>query len=274
MSQSDFEDVSCFGKLRSEDLEDLAVVVYECTDTVKGHDPDTEMEYTNLKKKLHFLQSDGDSAGSISYRLAAVFLGLLCVLLLIAIILLWFKFTVELDQLQTSNSNLTAERDQLQTRYTNMTIERDQLQKERDGLLKNLPELYQKTQQGWKYFNYSLYYIVTEKKRWSESKKDCEQKGAGLAIINSKEEQEFISKEFGSTEAWIGLTDAETEGVWKWVDDSVLTTKLWWTGEPNNYRNEDCTITGYKNANSIFSWADYHCGHPVSSICEKRFTGL
>uniref|UniRef100_A0A3B1JHJ7 C-type lectin domain-containing protein n=1 Tax=Astyanax mexicanus TaxID=7994 RepID=A0A3B1JHJ7_ASTMX len=128
----------------------------------------------------------------------------------------------------------------------------------------------------WKYFNYSLYYIVTEKKRWSESKKDCEQKGAGLAIINSKEEQvrERERETERDTEAWIGLTDAETEGVWKWVDDSVLTTKLWWTGEPNNYRNEDCTITGYKNANSIFSWADYHCGHPVSSICEKRFTGL
>ncbi|XP_072526434.1 uncharacterized protein [Salminus brasiliensis] len=71
------------------------------------------------------------SAGGRCYRLAAVCLGLLCVLLLTAITLLWIKFnnlTAERDQLHTSYTNLTAERDQLHTSYTNLTAERDQLQ--------------------------------------------------------------------------------------------------------------------------------------------------
>ncbi|KAG9259781.1 CD209 antigen-like protein E [Astyanax mexicanus] len=201
------------------------------------------------------------STGSRCYRLAAVFLGLLCVLLLTAIILLWFKFTVEIDQLQTSNSNLTAERDQLQTSNSNLTAERDQLQTSNSMKLCK-PE--------WKYFKSSIYYISTEKKSWSDSRTDCRNKQADLLIINSREEQEFINANFGKTEAWIGLTDAETEEVWKWVDGSALTTRFWAEGEPNNYENEDCAITSFQRAKSdILTWADYPCHHPVSWICEK-----
>ncbi|XP_049328636.1 C-type lectin domain family 4 member E-like [Astyanax mexicanus] len=223
------------------------------------------------------------STGSRCFRLAAVFLGLLCVLLLTAIILLWFKFTVELDQLQTSYTNLNAERDQLQTSYTNLTAERDQLQTsytnltaERNQFLKEkelqnvLSELMKLCKPEWKYFKSSIYYISTEKKSWSDSRTDCRNKQADLLIINSREEQEFINANFGKTEAWIGLTDAETEGVWKWVDGSALTTRFWAEGEPNNYENEDCAITSFQRAKSdILTWADYPCHHPVPWICEK-----
>uniref|UniRef100_A0A3B1JUS1 C-type lectin domain-containing protein n=1 Tax=Astyanax mexicanus TaxID=7994 RepID=A0A3B1JUS1_ASTMX len=308
-----------------------------------------------------YLVSGMGSGGSRCYRPAAVFLGLLCVLLLTAIILLRFKFTVEIDQLQTSNSNLTAEKDQLQASFTNLSAEIDQLQAsntnlaaerdqlktsntnlaaerdqlqasntnliaERDQLHKGKKELQEKLSEmsefikkylknhcptqflscykqnvtglsmetentstifhfvfffclledhlkewkEWKYFNCSIYYISTEKKSWSESLTDCREKGANLVIINSREEQAFINRNFGRTEAWIGLTDAETEGVWKWVDSSPQTTEFWWMGEPNNYGNEDCAITGFQGAKSTISvWADYPCHFPVFWICER-----
>ncbi|KAI4900901.1 hypothetical protein NFI96_028067 [Prochilodus magdalenae] len=161
--------------------------------------------------------------------------------------------TTERDQLQTSYTNLTTERDQLQTSYTNLTTERDQLQKEKEALQKKVSDLEQRR---------SFYYLSTEKKSWSESRQYCTDKGADLVIINSREEQEFISKTFGDTEAWIGLRDADTEGDWKWVDGSALTTEFWWTGEPNNYGGEeDCGITGLRFAPSkiIPSWADFPC---------------
>ncbi|KAI4903637.1 hypothetical protein NFI96_009470 [Prochilodus magdalenae] len=79
------------------------------------------------------------------YRLAAVCLGLLCVLLLTSIIVLWVQLsnmTIERDQLQTSYTNLTKERDQILTSNTNLAKERDQLltsytslTKERDQIL-------------------------------------------------------------------------------------------------------------------------------------------
>ncbi|KAL6467131.1 hypothetical protein MHYP_G00249350 [Metynnis hypsauchen] len=150
-----------------------------------------------------------------------------------------------------------------------MKNEMGQLQKEKEMLQKKLSEL----EQNQRCFRDSFYYISTEKKSWSESRQDCRERGADLLIINSREEQEFISKVFGSTEAWIGLTDVDREGDWKWVDNSTLTTEFWWTGEPNDYeRNEDCAITGWRFAPSknVPTWADFPCDHPVVGICEKR----
>ncbi|KAL6467044.1 hypothetical protein MHYP_G00248480 [Metynnis hypsauchen] len=120
----------------------------------------------------------------------------------------------------------------------------------------------------------SFYYMSTEKKSWSQSRQYCRDRRTDLVIINSRREQEFISKVFGSTEAWIGLTDSQTEGVWKWVDDSALTTEFWFKGEPNDYRGkEDCAVTGYQGAGSerVSTWADYPCDYPAVGICEKRF---
>ncbi|KAI4874624.1 hypothetical protein NFI96_012909, partial [Prochilodus magdalenae] len=77
-------------------------------------------------------------------RLAAVCLGLLCVLLLTAIIVLWIKLsnmTIERDRLQTSYTSLTKERDQLQTSYTSLTTERDQLQTSYTNLTKERDQL-------------------------------------------------------------------------------------------------------------------------------------
>ncbi|XP_072526438.1 uncharacterized protein [Salminus brasiliensis] len=231
------------------------------------------------------MTTESHSTGSRRYRLTAVCLGLLCALLLTAITLLWINFnnltaerdqlytsytnlTAERDQLQTSYTNLTAERDQLHTSYTNLTAERDQLQAERDRLQRRLSELEKATQEGWMYFSSSIYYISTEKKSWSESREHCRKRGADLLIINSREEQDFIHKLRGGQQVWIGLTDRERKGVWKWVDGSALTTEFWRTGEPNG-ANEHCVITGYKS-DSVKNWADFPCKDQFVWICEKR----
>uniref|UniRef100_A0AAR2JZM2 C-type lectin domain-containing protein n=1 Tax=Pygocentrus nattereri TaxID=42514 RepID=A0AAR2JZM2_PYGNA len=119
------------------------------------------------------------------------------------------------------------------------------------------------------YFNYSIYYISTETKTWNKSREDCRQRRSDLLIINSKEEQDFIEKFRRGQKAWIGLTYNKTEGVWKWVDGSALTTKFWRSGEPNGKGNEDCVVTGYVS-DPVQSWADFPCDNKFVWICEKR----
>uniref|UniRef100_A0A3Q4GCN5 C-type lectin domain-containing protein n=1 Tax=Neolamprologus brichardi TaxID=32507 RepID=A0A3Q4GCN5_NEOBR len=81
------------------------------------------------------------------------------------------------------------------------------------------------TQQGWVYFRGSFYYISYIKKSWSDSREDCLQRGADLVIISSTEEQNFIRLFRRNT--WIGLSDTEEEGTWKWVDGSLLNKNCW-----------------------------------------------
>uniref|UniRef100_A0A3Q4G777 C-type lectin domain-containing protein n=1 Tax=Neolamprologus brichardi TaxID=32507 RepID=A0A3Q4G777_NEOBR len=88
-----------------------------------------------------------------------------------------------------------------------------------------MPDRNLNTQQGWVYFRGSFYYISYIKKSWSDSREDCLQRGADLVIISSTEEQNFIRLFRRNT--WIGLSDTEEEGTWKWVDGSLLNKNCW-----------------------------------------------
>nr|XP_017213643.1 asialoglycoprotein receptor 2 [Danio rerio] len=77
-----------------------------------------------------------------------------------------------------------------------------------------------------------------EKKNWSESRRYCRDRGPDLIIINNKEEQEYFNAISGGTAFWIGLTDSDEEGSWKWVDGSNMTTGFWRFSEPNGQRGE------------------------------------
>ncbi|XP_044201804.1 CD209 antigen-like protein E [Thunnus albacares] len=142
------------------------------------------------------------------------------------------------------------------------------LTEERDELKKKLTDFVHYSQQGWKYFNGSFYYISSNMKTWNESRTDCLQRGADLVVVNSEEEQEFINRY--QKRIWIGLADSEREGTWKWVDGTPLTTSFWHSGEPNDYegQNEDCVETRFFNEEN--GWNDSICGQRNFWMCEKK----
>ncbi|XP_027880148.1 CD209 antigen-like protein E [Xiphophorus couchianus] len=171
------------------------------------------------------------------------------------------------DRLQDSNNQLSAmieERDRLNATLTEMSNEIIRLQ----SLLKK-----KKTcPAGWRTFSCSCYFLSTSSGSWNKAREDCRNRGGDLVVINDDDEQNFLSTIINK-ETWIGLNDIETEGSWKWVDDTPLTqllTKHWSKKQPDNgggdpyWGEEDCA-----HINTEKLWNDRNCSSSMQWICEK-----
>ncbi|XP_056315912.1 CD209 antigen-like [Danio aesculapii] len=111
-------------------------------------------------------------------------------------------------------------------------------------------------------------FMFTEAMSWSESRQFCKNRGADLVIIKSEEKQRLISS-LVKEDTWIGLSDKETEGTMKWVDNSPLNQGFWSRGEPNNaVVNEDC-IEMTPTKPILNNWNDEQCSREKKGICEK-----
>ncbi|XP_051259628.1 CD209 antigen-like protein E [Dicentrarchus labrax] len=205
-------------------------------------------------------------------------LGLLTVLLLVGLIRLGVHYHVsaqrsaaELSSIKANlterlqardnkSCSLTEERDLLNARITEMTQELERL----TGLVKTCPE-------GWKMFNNTCYLLSNESGTWDKAREDCRNRGADLVVINSDEEETLLSK-FIPYRAWIGLTDREEEGTWKWIDGTPLTLTYWARNQPDNgggsskWGEEDCAHISTEDFNH---WNDRSCEDSVQWICEK-----
>ncbi|XP_059400684.1 C-type lectin domain family 12 member B-like [Carassius carassius] len=234
----------------SEDRIEKEVDIYVSAEAVRDmkHKKDKD-DFDNKTLKIQTTQHTGsDSVRKRSSRAAVVCLVLLCVLLLTAVIVLCVTLAQERQQFITKNENLTNERKQLILKITNLTNEREQLILKNTNLTNEREQLRSELHfcVNWTCYQSSFYYMSKEKKNWTESRRYCTERGADLIIINNREEKDFIHNMSGNAVFYIGLTDSEAEGRWKWVDNSTLNSSFWASGEPNGGQvgvEEDCVVT-------------------------------
>ena len=104
---------------------------------------------------------------------------------------------------------------------------------------------------------------------WYEARKACENTGRGypLAIIRNRDDNinaNIVCHQTIEDHCWIGLTDIDNEGEFKWIDGSNPTFTDWHPGEPNDQgRVEDCAVI----YDSFQGWNDYHCNLTFPALC-------
>jgi hypothetical protein len=91
-----------------------------------------------------------------------------------------------------------------------------------------------------------------------------------LVTITSADEYNFIRRAMNAHGTWIGLSDADSEGNWVFVDGPETGTKatatdylLWSQGQPDaSNANSDCVMISYEG------YAAYSCDLLVNFIVE------
>ncbi|KAG7470598.1 hypothetical protein MATL_G00115560 [Megalops atlanticus] len=251
-------------------IEDVAYSGVNSTDSTSPHTvshcgPEDHDVYCTVGQTSHnspeapnkeHVYSEKSWQRSHSYRMAALCLGLLCVLLLAAIIALCVHYIRYKEQLQRNYITLTRDKDQLQK---NLNV----LSQKYPFLNLFCPLVSEKRvcracPQGWELFNSTCYYFSTEGKSWMDSRKACLEEGADLVVIESQQEHEFINKHTTEEFYWIGVSDSETEGTWLWVDRTPLQKGFWKSAEPDNYYWKDSAIFPFEPWTLFVFLQDYN----------------
>ncbi|XP_076029174.1 C-type lectin domain family 4 member M-like [Oratosquilla oratoria] len=117
--------------------------------------------------------------------------------------------------------------------------------------------------------NDCLYVNLLTKKNWKDSRLLCRAFGGDLAIptdltklINYLRKTTAWNDRF-----WLGASDIEREGDWRWVNGSRMNRPEWWTaGEPNNAGNgEDCIDIELEYLPLLF---DTNCEQSFYCVCQ------
>ena len=128
--------------------------------------------------------------------------------------------------------------------------------------------------------NGHYYKFVSQSLDWTAAEQAAEVAGGYLATITSAQENAFIFNLTGGSDAWLGGSDAATEGVWEWVTGPEADTNFWNGGtggsapadqyanwqpgsEPNNSGNED-----YVHMWGGGLWNDHTQGHAIGYVIE------
>lgn len=103
----------------------------------------------------------------------------------------------------------------------------------------------------------TCYWFVAQEVYQPQARAACQADGGDLAIIKDAAENELIGSLIDFDEAWIGATDAATEGTWLWIDGTPLAFTDWDPGQPNNFDGvEDCAVL---SSDDDVSWGDRSC---------------
>ena len=88
-----------------------------------------------------------------------------------------------------------------------------------------------------KLFNGKWYFVYLETLPWDVAKSKCKELKGQLVVVPDEPTWVFIRDLAKNARVWLGGSDEETQGVWKWIDGTPFTFKAWLPGQPDNAKN-------------------------------------
>ncbi|XP_027999725.2 killer cell lectin-like receptor 2 [Eptesicus fuscus] len=232
---------------------------------------------------------------SVPWRLIAVALGILCLLLIMTIIVLgtmFFQYNQEKHQqdeilqnlkqkyhiLQNDNyltkqllANKTLESDILKNKAVQWgknpvspLIEEKICHRKKKISSKSLQNTGELNEELWSCCGVNCYIFTTENKNWKECKETCQNKGLSLLKIDDEDELSFLQSQTYKSNHWIGMSFNQQKSKWEWIDKGTPGINISIT----SFRRGECVFLASTRIASIDCSKTYNC------ICEKNIVSL
>ncbi|XP_071078434.1 uncharacterized protein [Haliotis cracherodii] len=123
---------------------------------------------------------------------------------------------------------------------------------------------------GWHFYNGDCFVYVNVEKNYADAVSHCQSLGAIVAPTKDMKELEFVSALREERKyIWIGGTDIDTEGSFKWSDGTPFTWTNWENGQPNNYGNKQDCVEAYTEKYQ-HQWNDLYCSSERTFVCSRK----
>ena len=118
-------------------------------------------------------------------------------------------------------------------------------------------------------YNGHKYVYYADKTTWYAAQAFCEAQGGHLVTVTTQEENDLLKSLCGENNIWLGGTDVETEGQWKWITGEAFEYANWNSGEPNNaavnIENSEHYLMTY-----VIGWNDIHGSAEYGFVMEME----